>query len=119
MNIIDTKKALSGGVRVLVPVPSKGRSGFEETPGYLRGRLRTHTGHGASKLVAVNVMGPGKNAKMARILPHWMIIMLSNLMLSVKVMKTSLYMRIPCEILVQKHPWFVPKLEITKELRSS
>ena len=104
----------TSGFRDLVPIPSKGISGLEETPGYLRGRLRTHTGHGASGLVAVIVMGPGKNAKMARILPHSMIIMLSG-----KVMKTQLYMRVPCEILVYKHPWFVPKLEITKELRSS
>ena len=70
------------GVRALVPVPSKGRSGLEETPGYLGGRLRTHTGHGTSQFVAVNVMGPGKTQKTAQILPHSMII----LMLSVRVM---------------------------------
>ena len=61
----DPKEALFGGVRVLVPVPSKGRSGLEETPGYLGGRLRTHTGHGTSQLVAVNVLGPGKTARTA------------------------------------------------------
>ena len=38
-------------------MPSKGRSGLEETPGYLGGRLRTHTGHGTFQLVAINVSG--------------------------------------------------------------
>ena len=44
-------------------MPSKGRSGLEETAGYLEGRLRTHKGHGTSQLVAMNVLGPGKKRK--------------------------------------------------------
>ena len=58
------QKAPFSGVRDLVPVM---RSGVEETPGYLGGWLRTHAGHGASKLVELNVLGSGKNAKTAQI----------------------------------------------------
>ena len=60
------QNALFGGVWDLVPVPSKSRSALEETPGYLEGRLCTYKGHGISQLVAVNVLGPGKNAKIAK-----------------------------------------------------
>ena len=55
--------ALFGGVQDLILVLSKGKPALGETPGYLGGRLRTHTGHGTSQFVAVNVMGPGKTQK--------------------------------------------------------
>ena len=80
---MDPKKALFGGVRDLVLVPSKGKPASGETPGYLGDRLRAHKGHGTSQLVAQNILHFGKNAKTARILPHSMVM----LMLSVGVMR--------------------------------
>ena len=41
---------------------SKRRPGLEKTSGYLKDRLRTHSGRGASKLVAINVLRPRKKA---------------------------------------------------------
>ena len=80
---MDPKKALFGGVRDLVLVPSKCKPASGETPGYLGDRLRAHKGHGTSQLVAQNILHFGKNAKTARILPHSMVM----LMLSVGVMR--------------------------------
>ena len=57
---LTLEKAPLKGVRDLGPVPSKSGSGLEETPRYLGGRLHTHTGHGTSQLVAINVLGPGQ-----------------------------------------------------------
>ena len=74
-------KALFRGVWDLVLVPSKGKPALGEAPGYLGGRLRTHTGHGTSQFVAVNMMGPGKTQKTARILPHSMIVLMSSVRL--------------------------------------
>ena len=77
------KKALLGGVRDLILVPSKGKPASGETPGYLGDRLREYKGHGTSQLVAQNILHFGKNAKTARILPHSMVM----LMLPVGVMR--------------------------------
>ena len=59
-------KALFGCVRDLVLAPPNGKPALGGTPGYPGDRLCTHTGHGTSQVVAVNVMGPGKNAKTAK-----------------------------------------------------
>ena len=80
---IGPQRALFGGVRDLVLVPSKGKPASGETPGYLKDRLRAHKGHGTSQLVAQNILHFGKNAKTARILPHSMIMP----MLSVGIMR--------------------------------
>ena len=63
---IGPPKALFRGVWDLALLPSKGKNELEETPGDLRGRLRTHTGHAASQFVAVHVLGPGKAQKTAQ-----------------------------------------------------
>ena len=47
-------------------MPSKGKPALGETPGYLGIRLHTHAGHGTSQFVAVDVLGPGQNAKTAQ-----------------------------------------------------
>ena len=60
------KKALFGGVRDLILVPSKGKPASGETPGYLGGRLCTRTGHDTSEDVAENAIRSGKNAKTAK-----------------------------------------------------
>ena len=59
---LGSKRALFRGALVLGP--SKCRPALGGMPGYLGGRLRTHTGHDTSQFVAVK--GPGKNAKTAR-----------------------------------------------------
>ena len=60
------QKALVRGVRDLVAVVSKGRSGSEGMAGCLGGRLRTHTGNGASELGQLNVLQTSKDAKTAK-----------------------------------------------------
>ena len=77
------KKALFGGIRDLVLVPSKGKPASGETPGYLGGRLRRIQAMVPPKLLRKSFYISGKNAKTARILPHSMIILMS----SVGVMK--------------------------------
>ena len=54
----DLGKGSFQGVWDLIAVPSTSRSGLEETPGYLEGRLCMHEGHGTSQLAAMNVLGP-------------------------------------------------------------
>ena len=59
-------KALFGCVRDLVLAPPNGKPALGGTPGYPGGRLRAHTGHGTSQVVAENAMRSGKNAKTAK-----------------------------------------------------
>ena len=60
---LDPQKALFRGVWDLVLVPSKGKPALGETPGYLGGRLRTHTGHGTSQFFGSKCNGARQNAK--------------------------------------------------------
>ena len=63
---LGPQKALFRGVGDLVFVPSKGKPAFGETSGYLGGRLRMHTGRGASLVVPENLPRPAKNVKTAQ-----------------------------------------------------
>ena len=59
IDVRPLKGLLLGGVRDLVPVPSKSGSGLEETPkkNYVLGRSLAHIGHGTSQLVAIKCVG--------------------------------------------------------------